>query len=262
MKGEHNIRRKPLIHAEKILFSRQDEADKPEANEANNEPQLPSRLSYRMVFESEEALAKRKLIPDDEVQQLLKERDTDWEKRVKLEQIKSHREGYDKGYSDGSEQASKETRVSTEEEIFRSVEGLKEALMQVEENIRELHKEIEPGITSLIFSIAQQVIGIPVHNEALENQIKLELGKVLHEMDSVQKITIHCSEHDFSNVQRLCADVKLEKVHVQASTELNPGEFQVFTDQRKVIRSFKKSLLELQEKLTIERWGNEELQGD
>lgn len=254
----HNIFKKPLIHARQLL-----KEDTSELNEEDRKvEEQGKRLSYSMIFDQEIAVKERKLIPDDEVEQMLAARDEEWKKRVKLEQIKSHRQGYDKGYQDGELEATEKTRESTTGEVVNSFQGLQGALNHIESNIQELHKEIEPGVCSLVFSIAEQVIGIPVHKKELEDQVKSELERIFKSMDESQKIEIWCSRSDLQYVQSLSADLNLKKIIIETDPELKPGEYRVETNQRKVIRNFKKSLSEMMDQLTIEHWGKSELHSD
>lgn len=221
-----------------------------------------NRLSYKMIFENEEAIKTRKLIPEEEVELMLEQRNVEWQKRVKLEQIKSHREGYDKGYSDGSREATEKTYASTKEEITQSFSSLQDTFKHIEININELHKTLEAGVCSLIFSMAEQVIGIPVHQPKLEEQLKNELEKIFKSMDEAQKIELWCSPKDQQHIANLTTEMNLQKVFITPDSELNPGEYRIETNNRKVVRDFKKSLVALQDQLTIEHWGKEEINAE
>jgi flagellar biosynthesis/type III secretory pathway protein FliH len=253
----HNIIKKPLIGSQKLL-----ELDPKATKEDGSVDDGINRLSYKMIFENEEAIKTRKLIPEEEVELMLEQRNVEWQKRVKLEQIKSHREGYDKGYTDGSREATEKTYASTKEEITQSFSSLQEAFNHIESNINELHKSIEAGFCSLVFTMAEQVIGIPVHHSKLEEQLKNELQKIFKSMDEAQKIELWCSPNDQQHIANLTTEMNLQKIYITADPELNPGEYRIETNNRKVIRDFKKSLSELQDQLTIEHWGKEEIRSD
>lgn len=159
-----------------------------------------------MIFETEEAIKTKQLIPEEEVELLLEQRNVEWKKRVKLEQIKSHREGYEKGYNDGSREATEKTYASTKEEITQSFSSLQETFNHIENNIKELHQTLEAGVCSLIFSIAEQVIGIPIYHAKLEEKLKAELEKIFKSMDEAQKIELWCSPNDQQHIASLTAN--------------------------------------------------------
>jgi hypothetical protein len=60
-------------------------------------------------------------------------------------------------------------------------------------------------------------------------------------------------------VQNLTTDLSLSNIVIETDGELLPGEYRVETNQRKVVRDFKKSLTELMGQLPIEHWGKSEL---
>lgn len=253
----YNILKKPLINSSKLL-----EPDPKQRSDDGSIDDGVNRLSYKMIFETEEAIKTKQLIPEEEVELLLEQRNVEWKKRVKLEQIKSHREGYEKGYNDGSREATEKTYASTKEEITQSFSSLQETFNHIENNIKELHQTLEAGVCSLIFSIAEQVIGIPIYHAKLEEKLKAELEKIFKSMDEAQKIELWCSPNDQQHIASLTAEMNLQKVFISADAELNPGEYRIETNNRKVVRDFKKSLTELQDQLTIEHWGKEEVRTD
>ncbi|MDV7391491.1 hypothetical protein RZS08_09070, partial [Arthrospira platensis SPKY1] len=110
-----------------------------------------------------------------------------------------------------------------------------------------------------IFAMAHQVIGIPIHSDALEHQLKDELRRIFNSMEQARKIEVFCSPHDEEYVHSLTQGLSLKHVIIQTKADILPGEYQVFTHNQKVVRQFKKSLLELQDKLTIEQWGRDQL---
>lgn len=257
----HNIFKKPLINSRELLEPTTLSTQQKENNE-DESTFNENRLSYRMIFEEDEAIEQRKLIPDTEVDELLAAKDDEWQKRVKLEQIKSHRQGYEKGYADGEKEATEKTREQTKGEVVNSFQGLQQALSHVEENLSQLHSQIEPGICSLVFAIAEQVIGIPVHKKELEEQISRELRSIFKSMQDAQKIELWCSRTDLQYVESLTIDLSLSNIVIETDGELLPGEYRVETNQRKVVRDFKKSLNELMGQLPIEQWGKSELTED
>lgn len=254
----YNFVKKPLIRSQNLL----EPEKKTVAENGAVVDDGVNRLSYQMIFENEEDIKTRRLIPEEEIEFMLEQRNVEWQKRVKLEQIKAHREGYDKGYNDGSREATEKTYASTKEEITQSFSSLQGTFNHIEININELHKTLESGVCSLIFSMAEQVIGIPVHQAKLEEQLKLELEKIFKSMDEAQKIELWCSRKDQQHIANLTAEMNLKKVFITADAELNPGEYRIETNNRKVVRDFKKSLIELQDQLTIEHWGKDEIRTD
>ncbi len=204
-----------------------------------------AKLDYRMIFEDHDAENEKKIKEQKkaEIREILKENDAEWELALK----KAADEAYQKGLSDGIEKGFK----TAEKGIDQKFKTLELAFAEAYDEWKQRQKELEPGLLDTVFFLAEKILGIPVENDEIRNQLENELSDLLRRLDSESRPTILVSNTDFEFAKELIEEKKSEiLVHLGYSEDCNPGEFIFETDREMIVHNFRMILNEFRSNLT------------
>lgn len=209
-----------------------------------------TRLSYDVVFrqpeiEREEVEAEEKANLE-ELQQAVEENDRQWQQRLEEVRSQAQKEGYQRGLQEGQQQA----RQIIQERLGTFQQALDDAGNKVE----QLVSELAPGVTTMIFEVAEKIIGIPLNHPQLRERVRREVRSTLERLDESLRIQVYVSTNDYESVQQITNQYQNRNIHVQADDTLQPGEYFVETNQEAVVRNFQKSLRDMRDDLRVEDW--------
>lgn len=204
------------------------------------------RLNYQMIF-NERALEE----PDEEESQdlaeVLAERDNRWKNKLKIVKEEAFQKGYDEGFEQG--------RVEAAQEIDRKLSGIKEALIQAQEAWTQQQKMLEPGVLDMAFDIAESILGIPVENPDIRQQLETNLGQLLQKVDESARPMLWISDSDFEYVNKLKEEYAPNTpINIKTDTQINPGEFRLETNNETVIQNFKGMMADFRQTLSLPTW--------
>ncbi|TNE71801.1 hypothetical protein EP331_08470 [bacterium] len=200
-----------------------------------------TRLSYEDLFQVK---------TDEEVdyQEVLERNNLEWTRRVNETRQLAIKEGYDAGLTDGETQARK--RIDEQLHHFEA------ALMEIDRRLHQTIEEIKPGIVSLVFDMAEKVIGVPVENDSLKTWVVDTVRTTLETITDHSKIKITVAEADYDAVKELMEKLpEFKKVTVTYTGRLNPGEFEIDSPHHAVLNSFSKKLDDLRAAAPLNDWG-------
>lgn len=213
-----------------------------------------TRLSYDVVFRQPELKRQKEeekeKVSDEQMQEALREKDRQWEQRLQQARQQAVQEGYETGLQEGKAEA--------RAEIQDHLQHFRESIQQVDNHVQEIIQELKPGITSLIFDIAEKVIGVPVHSDELQQRVEREMARVLDQVDEDLNVKIHVSNEDYQTIRELVDQIGRRNVNIQRDESLNPGEYAVETNREAIVQNFQKNLMDMREDLKHEDWGNGE----
>lgn len=202
-----------------------------------------AKLSYEDLFQVKS---------NDEVdyQEVIERNNLEWTRRLNETRQLAIKEGYEAGLNDGEAKARK--RIDEQLHHFEA------ALMDLDRRLLQTIEEIKPGITSLVFDVAEKVISVPVQNEALKNWVVQSVAKSLEDISDHTKIDITVSEADYDAVKELIEKLpELKKIKIDYSGKLSPGEFSIESPHHIVVNSFAKKLSDLRKAVPLNDWGNQ-----
>ncbi len=201
-----------------------------------------TKLSYEELFEEK---------PTEEIdyQDVIERNNLEWSRRLNDTRQAAIKEGYQAGFSDGEAKA--------RQRIDEQLHHFENALMELDQRLRITIEEIKPGVTSLVFDMAEKVIGVPVHNEQLQTWVKESVKKTLDSISENTKISIVVSEYDYEAIVALMEKMPgVEKIKVSYSKTFQPGEFNVETPHDAVVNNFTKKMADLRKSIPLQDWGN------
>lgn len=215
------------------------------------------RLIFRERFKSDE-LEKTKLSYEDlfqvksdedvDYKEVLERNNLEWTRRLNDTRQLAIKEGYDAGLNDGEQIARK--RIDEQLHHFEA------ALMDLDRRLFQTIEEIKPGITSLVFDIAEKIISVPVQNEALQKWVVESVSKALEDISDHVKIDIVVSETDYDAVKELLEKLpELKKIKITYSGKLLPGEFSIESPHNAIINNFTKKMADLRNAAPLNDWG-------
>lgn len=200
-----------------------------------------TRLSYEDLFQV-------KTEEDVDCQEVLERNNLEWTRRMNETRQLAIKEGYDAGLNDGESKARK--RIDEQLHHFEA------ALMELDRRLQQTIEEIKPGITSLVFDIAEKVIGVPIQNEQLQKWVVATVEHTLESITDHSKIHITVAEADYDAIKELMQKVSgLKKIKVDYSATLKPGEFIIDSPHHAVVNSFSKKLEDLRMSAPLNDWG-------
>lgn len=201
-----------------------------------------TKLSYEDLFEV-------KSDEDVDYQEVLERNNLEWTRRLNETRQLAIKEGYDAGLNDGEQLARK--RIDEQLHHFEA------ALMDLDRRLFQTIEEIKPGITSLVFDIAEKVISVPVQNEALQKWVVESVSKALEAISDHVKIEITVAESDYESVKELVEKLpEMKKIKIVYSGKLSPGEFKIESPHNAIINDFTKKMADLRNAAPLTDWGN------
>ena len=210
-----------------------------------------TRLSYDVIFrkpEFERQIEEQEAVEQQQqVEEALAQQKEQFESRLQVEKQQAAQQGYDKGFSEGQEEA--------RNLISESLETFRQSLAELDTRLTKLTEEIKPGVTSMVFDLAEKVIQVPVQSDELTEIVRSEVERIVRGVDDELKITIYVSPDDFDAIEEMVAQFDLKRIDVKANQSLQPGEYGVETNEETVVRRFQKSLRDMREELNVEDWG-------
>ena len=208
-----------------------------------------ARLNYQMIFEECEASNSGTSSEPEEIdlEELLRQTNLEWEVKLEKAREEALAEGFEKGRKQGLEQA--------RGEIDEKLAALENAFKQAHSEWRQRQEFLEPGLLDLVFDISEAILGIPVSNPAIREELERELGNVLQEVDEQAKTQLWVSESDYGYVEKLTEmDLYPGSINIQISKECNPGEFKLENNRETIIRSFREMLKDFKDSLSLPSW--------
>lgn len=213
------------------------------------------RLSYKMLFSDSphaksngtETRGDRDPITLKEHQKNLREAEEKWQ--VKLEEVSA--EAYQKGLEEGFKKGEKKAQAVMEQKG----ELMKEVVCGIENHINELMDELKPRIATLVFDITEKILGLPLKSEKLGKEVTEEVGKLLLSFDRDIHVKLIVSSSDYGFMVRALKDLpNAERVQLSKSDELSTGEYTVDTENERIVKNFKKMLLDFRDEVALEEF--------
>lgn len=206
-------------------------------------------LSYRMLFDEAPAAVSEpgEEVPEIDVDEILRENNEQWEKRLR----QARQEAFDAGVEEGYNRGFKEAEALLNETAQR----LSKQLDQAHAEWQEQQKMLDPGVLDLAFELAESILEIPVENSNIREKMKSELEPVIRRIDDSTRpvLWVSAADEDFvtaikeDNAPRTTINIRIDKT-------LNPGEFKLETSRESVVHQFKTLLQDLKESLNLPSW--------
>lgn len=182
-----------------------------------------------------------------DVKKLIAKRDEKWEKRLAKAKEKAFKEGFQQGQEEGAQKA--------EEEIDGKLKKLELVLKQAHQEWKKRHAMINPGLLDLVFDMVEKIVGLPVENPDIRQQMEDELSVLLYETDNDIKPQLWVSEKDYKFAEDLVEKYAPQlSLSIRVSSDCNPGEFEFETKKETVVHRFREKLSDLKENLTLPSW--------
>ncbi|GAA5522463.1 hypothetical protein LQ318_11985 [Aliifodinibius salicampi] len=214
-----------------------------------------TRLDYQVAFEGpghtrnqekkrQDKASKEKKV---DIKALLRERDTKWKKRLQDARKAAYAKGFEEGKEDGLQQARKE--------IDQKIEGLEDMMDQAHQEWKQRQEAINPGLLDLVFELVETIVGLPVGNPQIRENLDDELSVLLHETSKEVKPVIWICNEDYEYVEGLVEKYAPElTVRIRSHDEYNPGEFAFETDKETVVYNYKEMLNDFRENVSVPSW--------
>jgi flagellar biosynthesis/type III secretory pathway protein FliH len=201
-----------------------------------------TKLSYEELFEE-------KPTEDVDYQDVIERNNLEWTRRLNETRQLAIKEGYQAGFSDGEAKA--------RQRIDEQLNHFENALMELDQRLRNTIEEIKPGVTSLVFDMAEKVIGVPVENEQLQLWVQESVKKTLDSISENTKIEILVSEYDYESIVTLMEKTPgIDKIKVNYSKTFKPGEFKIESSHDVTVNNFSKKMADLRKSIPLQDWGN------
>lgn len=185
--------------------------------------------------------------PKVDVKKLVKKRDDKWEQRLAKARKKAFEEGRECGFEEGFNKA--------EQKIGDKVHRLEQLLEKAHREWSSRHQLLNPGLLDLVFDMVEKIVGLPVENPKIREQLEERLSKLLHETDDKIKPKLWVSEQDYRFVEEVVEKYAPElSLSIRVSEECNPGEFEFETHNETVVHRFQEKLADLKDNLTLPSW--------
>lgn len=208
-----------------------------------------NRLNYQMIFEEKDPAREEEIEERQhaDMEKLLAQRDREWKKKLAEARTRAFNEGKELGARQGYKEA--------QNEIDGKLSLIEEGLHAAHAEWKERQEILEPGLLDLVFDITESILGIPVENPAIRDQLENELGELLQKVDTQTRPRLLVSESDYEYVLKLkdrhCPN---STISIRASERCNPGEFELDTDRETMVRNFRTMLRDFADNLTLPSW--------
>lgn len=213
-----------------------------------------NRLDYEVVFggnghqkdakeKSSEASNERQV----DVKKLIQKRNKKWEKRLRKARTEAFRKGRKQGREEGYQKA--------EKEIDNKISRLENLIKKAHNDWTRRHQMINPGLLDMAFDVVEKIVGLPVENPKIREQLEEELSLLLHDIDNETKPLLWVSEKDYQFVEKLVDEYAPElSLTIRISEDCNPGEFEFETKHETIVHNFMEKLNDLKENLSLPSW--------
>lgn len=213
-----------------------------------------NRLDYKIAFGDNGYRIDKKDDTEDapeqqqvDVKKLIKKRDEKWEKRLEKARREAFEKGREQGQQEGFEQA--------EQEIDDKLTRLEQLVEQAHQDWKERHRTLNPGLLDLVFDMVEEIVGLPVENPKIREQLEDELSLLLHETEDEIKPLLWVSESDYRFVEQMVEKYAPElSLSIRIREDCNPGEFEFETEEETVVHRFREKLTDLKENLSLPSW--------
>ncbi|MEL7833587.1 FliH/SctL family protein [Fodinibius sp. Rm-B-1B1-1] len=213
-----------------------------------------NRLDYDLAFngngyKKSDAEKKSEAEPEPkvDVKKLIKKRDGKWEQRLEKARKKAFEEGRKCGYEEGFNEA--------EQQVDDKLDRLEQLVEKAHQDWNYRHQLLNPGLLDLVFDMVEKIVGLPVENPKIREQLENRLSALLHETDDEIKPQLWVSEQDFRFVEELVEKYAPElSLSIRVSEDCNPGEFEFETQNEMVVHRFREKLADLKDNMTLPSW--------
>lgn len=209
------------------------------------------RLSYKMLFDDpgngNHSNGFHKQVPFKEHREMLEKAEDEW--RLKLEEAKTeaYQRGLEYGMKKGEEQA-----IS---EMDRKKEWMEDVISAIENQISELMDDLKPQVATLVFDITEKIMGLPVKSEKLREQVTKEVKKLVSSFDRNIQVKLVVASSDYEFVSQALKELpNPERVQLSKSEKLSAGEYTVDTPNERIVKNFRKMLLDFREEVALEEF--------
>ncbi|TVQ12157.1 MAG: hypothetical protein EA364_09225 [Balneolaceae bacterium] len=183
--------------------------------------------------------------------QALAKLEQEWTEKLVAARKEEAEKAYKQGFNDGQ----KLSKANAEQHL----ENFKKTMKDADSRIQGLIHEVKPGITDLIFDLAEKVMEIPVESDMLRMKVAQELDGLLQQLDITSRIRLQVSTEDYEHIFSMIQETHhSDKLSIQMLDDLNPGEYQLDTDQEKVVKDFREILKDYRQQLLSNDWGKEQ----
>lgn len=213
-----------------------------------------NRLDYDLAFNGsgykksdDNNKEKVKSEPKVDVKKLIKKRDDKWEKRLTKAREEAFEEGRECGYEQGFHDA--------EQQVDDKLQRLEQLIVKAHQDWSQRHEVLNPGLLDLVFDMVEKIVGLPVENPQIREQLEEKLSALLHETDDEIKPQLWVSEQDYRFVEDLLEKYAPElSLSIRVSEDCNPGEFEFETQNETVVHRFREKLADLKDNMTLPSW--------
>ena len=212
-----------------------------------------NRLDYDLAFNGEgykkTGRDKSEEKPENkvDVKKLIKKRDDKWEQRLAKAREEAFEKGRKRGYEDGFNEA--------EQQVDEKLNRLEELVEKAHQDWTRRHKLLNPGLLDLVFDMVEKIVGIPVENPQIREQLEEKLSALIYETDEEIKPQLWVSKKDYRFVEGLVEKYAPElSLSIRVSEDCNPGEFEFETQKETVVHRFREKLADLKDNMTLPSW--------
>jgi len=209
-----------------------------------------TRLSYDVIFQEpqmkQEIAEQEEQQEKEELEKALQQQREEFENKLAVEKEQAAQQAYQKGFSAGKEEA--------KELISHSLGTFEEALQNVETKMESLAEDLNPGITTMVFELAEKILQIPIESSELRETMQQEVSEVFQTLDDELSVKVYLSPQDISAIKELAGHFDLKKISVHKDESLNPGEYAIETSEKTIERKFKKLLDDIRQNTELEQW--------
>lgn len=211
------------------------------------------KLSYDMLFdnssyesEAENAVAEEpEMLTPEQVEELLQERDEQWENRLQQARVEAKEEGIEEGLARGKAQA--------EAVMEERVGSIQEMMSEMDEEFNQALEELKPHIAALVFEIIEKVLDIPFRHAQLQEKVQDEIIKFVEILDEKLHVKVTVSEMDFEPIQQALEKHKdIEHFTLRYGAQCQPGEYIIETKKESIIKNFKKMVADFKESISFD----------
>jgi flagellar biosynthesis/type III secretory pathway protein FliH len=210
------------------------------------------KLRYDMLFENRrehdkddpDSSGEPQTVSFEEMQQLLKKKDDQWQKQLRKECIRAEEAGFEKGFSAGKDEA--------EREYLKQLLGFEEMIKQMDVEYKKTMEELKSHIVNLVFDITEKVLDIPFKHPKLQERVQKEVSQIIDKLDDTLQIKVNLSETDFQKMQETFEKKKkLAHINPLIDEDLNMGEYVVETKKEYIAKKFKKMMADFKESVSF-----------
>lgn len=216
------------------------------------------RLSYEMLFnegayaDGADAGTHAARRADEEDEQAIKKHQRELEQleaqwKQKLESART--EAYREGLAEGKDQG----RAAAEEAFGQEVQAVRTALTEVDRRIKGLADDLKPHTATMVFDLAEQVIGMPLKSETVKEKVAAEIHRILKSVEQQTKVHIAVASGDYGYMVRALKDLPdFDHITIAEDDSFKSGEYTVDTPNEKIVKNFKKILADFRQKMALE----------